>query len=214
MLNPELVAKLLLSPLNDPKASILKIFPDKPIIGTSGIFLPLYMDHRELQSYPETRRKLTFLMLEEIEALNLHPDGLAAVANSGIDHTARLAELMNLPMVTVLKEAKIHGTKQMLNGIIETGANYLVIDDVFNTGKSVFAAVRNLRQAEVNVTDALCITTYGFPSTLRGFVDLGVRPTFLTDLPTVLRIAYNSQQIDLPTLRKLQLWHQSHCEES
>lgn len=139
----------------------------------------------------------------------LNPDGIVAVASGGTDHSRGLADLMSLPMVTVLQEAKKHGTGRLIYGKLQPGSNCLAVDDVFNTGKSIFTAINHLRATGLVVTHALCITDYGLSSTRAGFTNLKVTPICLVNLPIILSEAYRLRQIDEPSYKILQSWQQN-----
>jgi len=63
----------------------------------------------------------------------------------------------NLEAFFVRKHAKEHGTQQMVEGVLEPGWRVAVIDDVFTTGGSVEAAIREVEKAGAKVVAVSCI---------------------------------------------------------
>src|SRR5437660_5126201 len=57
----------------------------------------------------------------------------------------------------VRKQAKEHGSKQRIEGLVEPGMRVAVVDDVFTTGMSVLQAVDELERMGASVVAAICI---------------------------------------------------------
>ena len=57
----------------------------------------------------------------------------------------------------VRKQAKEHGTQQMVEGVVEPGWRVAVIDDVFTTGGSVETAIREVEKLGAKVVAVSCI---------------------------------------------------------
>src|SRR2546421_7226444 len=57
----------------------------------------------------------------------------------------------------VRKQAKEHGTQQMVEGVLEPGWRVVVIDDVFTTGGSVEQAIREVEKLGAKVVAVSCI---------------------------------------------------------
>jgi orotate phosphoribosyltransferase len=57
----------------------------------------------------------------------------------------------------VRKHAKEHGSKQRIEGVVESGMRVAVVDDVFTTGTSVLQAVQELEGLGAKVVAAICI---------------------------------------------------------
>ena len=60
---------------------------------------------------------------------------------------ASLGDPPTLDAFTVRKEAKTHGTSQLIEGCFEPGARAIVVEDVFTTGSSALRAVDAVRAA-------------------------------------------------------------------
>jgi orotate phosphoribosyltransferase len=57
----------------------------------------------------------------------------------------------------VRKQAKEHGSKQRVEGVVVTGMRVAVIDDVFTQGTSVLQAITEVENLGAKVVAALCI---------------------------------------------------------
>ena len=196
MSGAEIVAELLLAPPDRPDRSCFEFFKDEPFRWTSGTIHPVYTDNRLLQSMPTARDIITDYMADEIVAAEITPEGLAAVFSSAIFHTDGLARMLGLPMVTARTEPKSHGTDKFIEGIIDPGLNYLVIEDLFSTGGSAIKAANAVRQEGGIVTHALSIVTYGWPETYHRFKEANLIPISLTNFSTILRVAIKLGQVD------------------
>src|SRR6185436_15162964 len=63
----------------------------------------------------------------------------------------------NLPYLLVRKEAKEYGTAKRLEGVFEPGQRVCVIEDVVTSGGALLSAVEALREANLDVSAAICV---------------------------------------------------------
>lgn len=80
----------------------------------------------------------------------------------GVPYTALpLATLIsaqtNIPMLIKRKEAKLYGTKKLLEGIYSRGDNCLIIEDVITSGSSILETADILRKEQLNVKQAVVV---------------------------------------------------------
>ena len=61
------------------------------------------------------------------------------------------------PLIYVRSKPKDYGTSKSVEGKIQEGMKVLMIDDVATTGGSVVNAIKSLKEAKINVTDAYVI---------------------------------------------------------
>jgi orotate phosphoribosyltransferase len=57
----------------------------------------------------------------------------------------------------VRKQAKGHGSKEMVEGILERGFRACLVDDVLTTGASVFQAIQEVERIGAEVAAVICI---------------------------------------------------------
>lgn len=123
-------------------------------ILTSGKKSPYYIDLRILPSYPRLYRMVMDKVVDIASRLSF--DVVAGVATAGIVHAAYLGCLMGKPMAYVRKKPKEHGTRSLVEGVVEK-RRVLLVDDVATTGGSLSRAVDVLRGAGAVVEDAVVI---------------------------------------------------------
>ncbi|MEK6776236.1 MAG: orotate phosphoribosyltransferase [bacterium] len=77
----------------------------------------------------------------------------------------------NIPVVSVRKEAKKHGTQKYIEGTVEKGGKIIVVEDVVSTGKSVLTAIDRLKQAGLEIVMIVSIVdrNMGGRESLRGY---------------------------------------------
>ena len=63
----------------------------------------------------------------------------------------------NLPFLIVRKEAKDYGTSKRLEGVFEPGERICLVEDVVTTGGAALEAVLALREAGLQVSNAICV---------------------------------------------------------
>jgi orotate phosphoribosyltransferase len=95
--------------------------------------------------------------------------GIAGVATAGIPHGALLADRLDLPFVYIRSKAKEHGRQNKIEGRIEPGKKYLVVEDLISTGGSALKAIDALKAAGGDVAGAIAIFSYEFPAAVRAF---------------------------------------------
>src|SRR5699024_1857289 len=87
-------------------------------------------------------------------------DVIAGVATAGIPHGALLADHLDLPFIYVRSQAKDHGRKNQIEGIVKPGQKVLVVEDLISTGGSSLNACQALRNAGLNVVGLVSIFSY------------------------------------------------------
>ena len=206
MNNIEKVAEILLQIPDKTEVSCLKVNLREPLIGASGMILPIYIDNRLIQTFPMTRKNIARLMAEELSIAGFKPKAIAGVVSGGIDLARGLADLLDLPKINVRPEPKSHGTSQTIEGVLEPGLNYLTIDDAINTGGSIFKSIDNIREAGGLVTHALAVVNYNWVETLKNFEGIKVRPLCLVSLSELLEQALRLGQINQAETVELKKW--------
>ena len=123
---------------------------------SSGKNSPYYIDLRTLPSYPMLYREIMELLVEKIKSSNIDFDVIAGIETSGIVHASYLGCIMNKPIAYIRKKVKEHGTRKLVEGIVEN-KNVLLVDDVSTTGTTLYNAVQVLRKHEAIVKHAFVI---------------------------------------------------------
>lgn len=120
----------------------------------SGRVADEYFDKYQFEGDPALLREIA-------QALRpLVPDGtevLAGLELGGIPIATALALATGLPAAFVRKQAKTYGTARLAEGPPLAGRRLTVVEDVVTSGGQVVASVRQLRELEAVVGDALCV---------------------------------------------------------
>ena len=139
-------------------AVILRTKP--PFRWVSGILSPIYTDNRLLMSYPKEREFIVNSFIKLIKANKIKVDGFAGTATAGIPWAAWIAQKMKKPMVFVRSESKDHGKENKVEGVIESGKNYVVVEDLISTGGSSLNTINAVREKNGIVESCFAIFTY------------------------------------------------------
>src|SRR5437868_5815162 len=107
----------------------------KPYKYTSGLLSPVYSDMRLLMSYPNERRRVVDAWIDLIKQQGDF-DLIAATATAGIPHGAWISDKMDLPMVYVRGQAKEHGKKNQIEGLVSSDQKVVIVEDLISTAKS------------------------------------------------------------------------------
>jgi orotate phosphoribosyltransferase len=185
----------------------VKLNPRDPFTWASGLRSPIYCDNRVLLSYPEIRNEIVEALGAAAGAIKT-VEGIAGVATAGIPHGALLADRLGLPFIYIRSSAKEHGRRNQIEGRLEPGKNYLVVEDLISTGGSSLKAVEALRNAGGRVAATLAIFTYEFPSAARAFRNAEVPLTTLSGYAALLAEAKANGSITAEEADTLADWRE------
>ena len=190
----------------------IKLQPQNPFTWASGRKSPIYCDNRITLSYPAIRNYIQENLAKQVEELYGKPDIIAGVATGAIGIGALVADYLNLPFCYVRPEAKSHGRKNQIEGLLEEGQNVVVIEDLISTGGSSLKAVEALREANANVKGMVAIFTYGFPISEENFKKANVTLNTLSDYDNLLEQAEKSRYISAKEAETLSSWRKNPSE--
>ena len=190
----------------------IKLQPNDPFTWASGWKSPIYCDNRTTLSFPQIR---TFLR-QEIANLVIEkygkPDVIAGVATGAIALGVLVAEELGVPFVYVRPEAKKHGRQNQVEGMLESGSNVVVIEDLISTGKSSLNAVKALKKANATVKGMIAIFSYGFAIADKNFKKDNVELTILSDYASLLEQANKTNYISEKDIETLNDWRENPSE--
>lgn len=190
----------------------IKLQPQNPFTWASGWKSPIYCDNRITLSYPTIRNFIRENLSKQIETLYGKPDVIAGVATGAIGIGVLVADYMNLPFCYVRPEAKSHGRKNQIEGLLEENQNVVVVEDLISTGGSSLKAVEALRDAKANVKGMVAIFSYGFPISEQNFKEAGVTLHTLSNYENLLKQAEKSQYISPKEAGILAKWRNNPSE--
>ena len=117
-----------------------------------------------------------------------------------------VAEYLNLPFVYVRPEAKGHGRKNQIEGVLQNGQTVVVIEDLISTGNSSLNAVKALHEAKVTIKGMLAIFTYGFNTAEENFKASGIELHTLSNYEQLIETALKTNYITASEAETLQSW--------
>lgn len=116
-----------------------------------------YIDVRKAVTKPKTLRIICDRIVEKIKSFSLEPDYIACVELGGIPIGVIVADMMNIPLIIVRKEAKDHGLNGRLVGDFERGKTVLLLEDVTTTGGSVVSAIKALKDEGLIIESVITV---------------------------------------------------------
>lgn len=184
----------------------IKLQPEDPFTWASGWKSPIYCDNRIILSYPMVRNYVRQHLVKAIEEKYGTPDVIAGVATGAIAMGILVAQEMGLPFVYVRPEAKSHGRKNQIEGVIESGQSVVVIEDLISTGGSSLKAVQALREEKAKVIGMAAVFTYGFPVADENFENANCDLLTLSDYNHLLEQVRDNGFLEDATFATLQEW--------
>ena len=184
----------------------IKLQPQNPFTWASGWKSPIYCDNRITLSYPAIRNYIREHIASQIEEVNGKPDVIVGVATGAIGIGILVADYLNLPFCYVRPDAKKHGRKNKIEGIVSPNQNVVVIEDLISTGKSSLLAVETLREEGVHVKGMFGIFSYDFKIAEENFKKADVDLYTLSDYNILLEQAEKSNYISSEQLDLLSNW--------
>jgi len=200
----ESVEKAVAKSLMEIKAVMLR--PDQPFVWASGWHSPIYCDNRRILSFPEIRENVCRWMAEIIKKQYPDVEVIAGVATGAIAHGYLVAHMLGKPFCYVRPKPKDHGTGSQIEGILESGAKVVIVEDLISTGMSSLAAKNALVNAGADVMGIVAIFSYGFNTARKAFEDANVELTTLSNYDALIDVASETGYIRSEDIDVLKEW--------
>lgn len=184
----------------------VRLQPSEPFTWASGWKSPIYTDNRVLLSFPAYRTYFKEQLVKVIEKNYPTAGVIAGVATGAIALGALVADEMGLPFVYVRPEPKSHGRQNQIEGMLDSGQNVVVVEDLVSTGKSSLQAVDALVAHGARVLGMVANFTYGFGLAEDNFKKARVDLTTLSDYEHLIEFAQKSGHILDSDLEMLREW--------
>ena len=124
---------------------------------SSGALSPYYVDLRLIPSDPEAFKRVIGFYTVTLERVIKRSSRLVGIPTAGVPYAAVLAFNFAKPFLYLRKEAKDHGQRRRIEGIIFPGDKVVLLDDVITTGKNIMEAVDAIRAEGGVVKDAVVL---------------------------------------------------------
>jgi uridine monophosphate synthetase len=121
----------------------------------SGLQSPIYIDLRQIITYPKLLEKVGSVYLPLLKDLTF--DRIAGLPYAAIPIATAVSLQGNYPMIYPRKEVKTYGTKAEIEGEYHVGETVVVIDDLATTGGSKFEAIEKLTGVGLVVKDVVVL---------------------------------------------------------
>lgn len=124
-------------------------------ILSSGKKSNFYVDCRKVTLHPQGAKLIGKIVLEKIKGLKV--DAIGGLTLGADPITSAVVTLSNIAGFIVRKKAKEHGTQQKIEGLIESGWNVVVVEDVATTGTSALQAIEAAEAVGAEVVKVICV---------------------------------------------------------
>ena len=184
----------------------IKLETEKPFQWSSGIYSPIYCDNRIILSYPKIRKLVCDCFVEIIKKKYTDTELVAGVATGGIGIGMLIAEKLDLPFVYVRPQAKKHGRKNQIEGLIKKNIKAIVIEDLISTGKSSLNAVDALKKEKVNVIGLISLFSYELEDAKKNISKSGLNYCSLSNFSDLMKIALSTNYINTKQKEEILRW--------
>ena len=188
--------------------------PDEPFTWASGIKSPIYCDNRLILTAPEVRNMVENAIADTVKREYPDAEVLMGTSTAGIAHAAIAAHILGIPMGYVRSGAKDHGRNTRIEGRLEKGQKFVVIEDLISTGGSVIEVVEALRDAGAEVLGIVSIFTYGMKKGLERLSAANVKNISLSDFDAVAAAAAETGYIKQSDVERLMAFRNNPQDES
>jgi orotate phosphoribosyltransferase len=130
----------------------------------SGARSTFYLDCRQVTLHPEGAYLSAILILDRLRAMPVHAVGgpaLAAVPIVGAVCALSFVQGRPLAGFVVRKEAKDHGTGNLIEGPLPPGSTVALVEDTLTTGGELLRAAAAVREQGCLVAGAICLVDRG-----------------------------------------------------
>ena len=123
----------------------------------SGRRSSYYLDKYRFETRPDLLGPLGERIAEAVAEVEPDAVRLAGPELGAVALAAAASLASGLPFLIVRKEAKEYGTANRLEGVFEPGELACLVEDVVTSGGAAIAAVEALREAGLEVRNAVCV---------------------------------------------------------
>ncbi len=192
------------------KIKAVQLNPKEPFTWASGIKSPIYNDNRKLLSDFIVRELIVDELVKSLKINFENVEYIAGVATGGIAWGVLIAESLGLPFVYVRSQAKSHGLKKQIEGILPSyKTRVVVVEDLVSTGKSSLSVVDVLREHGADVLGILSLFSYDLSVAQKRFEEKNCKLISLSTFPELLEEALKRKYINEEEYNILKEWHKN-----
>jgi len=122
---------------------------------SSGKKSNIYIDCRKITLHPQGARLIAKIILEKIKGLKI--DAIGGLTLGADPITSSVVALSDVPGFIVRKKEKEHGTKQKIEGHINSGWDVVIVEDVATTGTSALQAIEAVEAVGAKVVKVISV---------------------------------------------------------
>lgn len=130
----------------------MKVVQTGDFVLASGKKSNYFVNIKRASTDPRVLREIGKAMAPHVDAAKI-----AGMALGAVPLAVAVALETNMPFVMVRKEPKDHGTKELIEGEVSPGDNFVVVEDVATTGASTMKVVNALRAKGAKVSKAVVV---------------------------------------------------------
>lgn len=129
---------------------------------SSGKESDFYVDCKKTMGLAQGLTLMGDVMLEAIRESGIQVDAVGGQVMGAVPIAVAISQAsygtdLELNAFSVRKQAKIHGTRNMVEGPVESGDRVVILDDVVTSGKSACAAIENCQAEGLEVALVLVL---------------------------------------------------------
>jgi orotate phosphoribosyltransferase len=171
---------------------------------SSGKLSPYYIDLRIVPSYPKVFQKVMKVYIETAKN-DIDPEKfrrVAGIPTAGLPFASVLAYSLSKPLIYVRKEAKTHGRERRVEGILQSGDQVLLVDDLVTTGGSLIDAADAVR-AEGGVVENALVLLDREEGGRRNLKNKGIALNCLATMSEISKMLYDVRTISEEQLKDI-----------
>lgn len=139
------------------KVGAAKIDFNKGWTLKSGLWSPIYINLRILQSHPKLLTDIASELKKLIVKKNVRYDSIASIPLGGLPLGIALSLATRKPHILPRMDSKKHGLGVKVDGIYSKGDQVLLVDDLITAATSKLEAIEELNKAGLTVEDILVV---------------------------------------------------------
>ena len=162
----------------------------------SGKQSPVYLDLRRLVSYPDVLDLAVEAYIDTL--IKLDYDFIAGVPYAALPIASVAASRLKQPMVYPRKEAKQHGTGQLVEGVFRQGQRAVMVEDVVTSGGSLLTT-RDALQGVGLVADQAVVLVDREQGGIQALTMEGIAAHAVLTFSQILDVLHQEDKIDQAT---------------